>query len=91
MNDDLNWLEGYVERLGWYKLADYDPYPKQRQFHAGGSSYRERLFMAGNQTGKTYSGGMEMAYHLTGLYLVGGKGDVFSPLWWRGPAPSLPK
>lgn len=29
---------------------------------------------AGNQLGKTHSGGMEMAYHLTGLY----------PDWWEG-------
>lgn len=30
--------------------------------------------MAGNQLGKTYCGGAEVAYHLTGLY----------PDWWQG-------
>ena len=56
------------------KLADYTPYPKQRAFHDAGSQYRERLFRAGNQTGKTTSGGAEMALHLTGRY----------PDWWTG-------
>ena len=36
--------------------------------------HRERLFMAGNQLGKTLAGGMEIAMHLTGLY----------PEWWEG-------
>lgn len=35
---------------------------------------RERLLRAGNQNGKTYCVGAEMAYHLTGLY----------PAWWEG-------
>ena len=55
-------------------LAHYAPYPKQREFHAAGATKRERLFMAGNQLGKTYSGAAESAYHLTGLY----------PDWWDG-------
>lgn len=37
-------------------------------FHALGTQYRERLLRAGNQNGKTYCLGAEMAYHLTGLY-----------------------
>jgi phage terminase large subunit-like protein len=36
--------------------------------------HRERLFMAGNQLGKTLAGAMEWAMHLTGLY----------PDWWEG-------
>ena len=35
---------------------------------------RERLFMAGNQLGKTLAGGSEWAFHLTGRY----------PDWWVG-------
>src|SRR5258708_1610023 len=35
------------------RLAAYRPYPKQQQFHAAGATFRERLFMAGNQLGKT--------------------------------------
>jgi phage terminase large subunit-like protein len=56
------------------QLACYAPYPKQRDFHNAGLKYRERLFMAGNQLGKTFSGAAETAIHLTGRY----------PDWWRG-------
>ncbi len=61
-------------RLRRNKLASYEPYPKQREFHAMGRRYRERLFMAGNQLGKTFSGAAETAIHLTGRY----------PDWWEG-------
>lgn len=56
------------------RLRDYRPYEKQREFHAAGARYRERLFMAGNQLGKTWAGGFECAMHLTGRY----------PDWWAG-------
>ena len=56
------------------RLARYAPYQKQRDFHAAGAEFRERLFMAGNQLGKTVAGGAEAAYHATGLY----------PDWWAG-------
>lgn len=56
------------------KLANYKPYLKQVDFHAAGAKHRERLLMAGNQTGKTLAGGMETAMHATGRY----------PDWWRG-------
>lgn len=56
------------------KLRDYRPYTKQRDFHAAGATYSERLFMAGNQLGKTIAGGAEWAMHLTGRY----------PDWWEG-------
>ncbi len=56
------------------KLSRYQPYTKQREFHERGREARERLLMAGNQLGKTYSGAAEMAYHLTGNY----------PDWWMG-------
>jgi Terminase large subunit, T4likevirus-type, N-terminal len=56
------------------KLASYKPYLKQVEFHAAGAKHRERLLMAGNQTGKTLAGGMETAMHATGRY----------PDWWRG-------
>ena len=55
-------------------IERYEPYPKQAEFHAAGSHARERLLMAGNQLGKTYSGGAELAYHMTGEY----------PDWWEG-------
>jgi hypothetical protein len=42
------------------RLKDYRPYPKQREFHAAGKFAHERLFMAGNQLGKTLAGGRRM-------------------------------
>jgi phage terminase large subunit-like protein len=56
------------------RLAYYQPYAKQREFHAAGAHARERLLMAGNQLGKTLAGGMETAMHMTGRY----------PDWWKG-------
>ena len=56
------------------RLGAYRPYAKQREFHDAGAEHRERLFMAGNQLGKTVAGSFEMAMHLTGRY----------PDWWRG-------
>ncbi|NRP73981.1 hypothetical protein ILFOPFJJ_04902 [Ensifer psoraleae] len=55
-------------------LAGYRPYARQREFHAAGATFRERLFMAGNQLGKTLAGAAEAAMHLTGRY----------PNWWVG-------
>jgi len=56
------------------KLKNYKPYERQREFHAASGQYRERLFMAGNQLGKTWSSAYEIAYHVTGMY----------PDWWEG-------
>ncbi len=56
------------------RLSYYRPYAKQTEFHAAGARFRERLFMAGNQLGKTLAGAAEAAMHLTGDY----------PHWWAG-------
>ena len=56
------------------RLRAYVPYTKQKEFHAAGRTHHERLFMAGNQLGKTLAGAAEMAIHLTGRY----------PDWWEG-------
>ena len=56
------------------KLAAYAPYAKQMEFHEAGAMFRERLFMAGNQLGKTWAGAFEVAMHATGIY----------PSWWKG-------
>lgn len=56
------------------RLKHYEPYAKQAAFHAAGRIHHERLFMAGNQLGKTWAGGFETAMHLTGRY----------PDWWEG-------
>lgn len=63
-----------VARRSHNRLKDYAPYPKQIEFHEAGASFRERLFMAGNQLGKTWAGAYEVAMHLTGIY----------PDWWKG-------
>lgn len=67
-------LEEKARRKSENKLRDYRPYAKQAEFHANGAMYRERLLMAGNQLGKTWSAGFETAMHLTGRY----------PDWWKG-------
>lgn len=63
-----------LKRLESNELSRYRPYEKQRLFHEAGASHRERLFMAGNQLGKTLAGASEWAMHLTGGY----------PDWWQG-------
>lgn len=69
-------LQEKQRRLNENKLKAYGPYPKQMDFHAAGGDpdVRERLLMAGNQLGKTWSAGFETAMHLTGRY----------PDWWEG-------
>lgn len=67
-------LEERDRRIRTNKLATYKPYPKQLEFHAAGIDHRERCLMAGNQLGKTWSAGFELAMHLTGRY----------PDWWPG-------
>lgn len=56
------------------RLRHYQPYEKQKEFHRAGATIRERLFLAGNQLGKTLAGAAEVAMHLTGDY----------PDWWDG-------
>jgi phage terminase large subunit-like protein len=72
--EKLRLAEELERRKRENRLASYRPYPKQKAFHAAGAEFRERLFMAGNQLGKTFSGGCEAAIHSTGLY----------PDWWEG-------
>ncbi len=61
-------------RLAETKIERYRPYRKQIKFHDSGLKHRERLFRAGNQLGKTLSGGAEATFHATGNY----------PTWWQG-------
>ena len=55
-------------------------YSKHISFFNDGSTYRQRAFLAGNRTGKTYSGAYEMTCHLTGIY----------PDWWTGKRFDVP-
>jgi len=54
------------------RLERYAPYDYQKKFH--NSKATQRLLMAGNRVGKSFSGAMEIAYHATGKY----------PAWWEG-------
>jgi len=49
-------------------------YPKHISFFNAGYQYKQRLFMAANRVGKTFSAGYELVCHLTGRY----------PKWWTG-------
>lgn len=69
-----------AKRAARNSLKLYKPYRKQIEFHAAGKTHSERLFMAGNQLGKTIAGGAEWAMHLCGRY----------PDWWRGATFSKP-
>lgn len=76
--EDLEAMEAQaaelVRDIQTNQLSTYRPYPKQMEFHAAGATFRERLLQAANQVGKTWSAGMEVAFHATGLY----------PEWWTG-------
>lgn len=79
-------LAAYEKSKARNRLARYKPYPKQAEFHEAGVSFRERLFMAGNQLGKSFSGSYEIAIHVTGRYPDWWKGKRFKspPLVWTG-------
>ena len=63
-----------AKKLSMDSLSRYKPYPKQIEFHNASKEHRERLFLAGNQLGKTLAGSYEAAFHLTGRY----------PPWYEG-------
>ena len=80
----LKLKEEYDESKSKYQMLSYKPYPYQREFHravsdAGGLA-RQRCLMAANKVGKTFSGAMELSFHLTGWY----------PDWWEGKKFSKP-
>ena len=63
--------EADIMNEAWYAhrtFVYYEPHAKQKQFHDLGKTARERLFLAGNRTGKTYGGAIEVCMHLTGVY-----------------------
>ena len=56
-------------------------YKKHLEYFEAGDKYSERAIMAANRVGKTEGiGGIEVAYHLTGLY----------PKWWKGKVYTKP-
>lgn len=73
-------LEAAANRKTFRKLDFWTPYPKQKEFIRLGATTRERLLMAGNQNGKSDTGGYETAKHLTGRY-----GDSWVGRRWDHP------
>lgn len=73
-------LAAYANYERTHRLEQYRPYPWQIGFHNAegymtpGKPAAQRAAMCANQVGKTTAGGMEVAYHATGLY----------PEWWKG-------
>lgn len=67
-------MEEKERRKATNRLREFDPYEWQRKYFAAGSVSRQRMLMAANRVGKTYSAAYEFAVHATGLY----------PSWWEG-------
>lgn len=84
--EEIRIREELIRRTEENRLNYYKPYEKQLEFHRLGASINERLFMAGNQLGKTVAGGAEWAMHATGRYPDNWEGAVFNkaPLLWAG-------
>ncbi len=86
----LNLLDAREQELKYNKLKYRFPetgpyrkelYPKHIEFMYAGKHFMQRLLAGANRTGKTETGGTEMAYHLTGLYPDDWEGRVFlSPI-----------
>lgn len=67
-------LEEKLRRKKSARVIYFKPYEWQSDLYAAGSKYKQRLLMAANRVGKTYSAAVEVSYHLTGDY----------PDWWQG-------
>ena len=64
----------FEERAKAGDWVEWSNKPWQLDFHNAGKKNQERLLLAANRPGKTYSAANEVAFHLTGLY----------PGWWDG-------
>ena len=72
-------LQFAKDQKTFHKLRFFRPYMKQQEFMNAGAHFRERLLIAANQVGKSYSGAAETAMHLTGEYPV----DWIGRQWTR--------
>ena len=66
-----NRIDGYYPDAGPFRR---ELYAKHMEFFRLGAQHKERLFMAGNRTGKSVAGAYEITCHLRGVY----------PAWWEG-------
>ena len=63
------WLAEEVAELEYpitHPLQTYDPHEKQQAFHC--ATQKVRAIFGGNQSGKTFAGAREAAFHFTGDY-----------------------
>lgn len=67
-------LTAIKRRVKERKLYSFKPYDYQKDFFAAGEQFNERMLMAANRVGKSYSAAYEVACHATGIY----------PDWWEG-------
>ena len=70
----------------YHRWLFFEPYPKQQEFMDLGARFKERMLSAGNQTGKSDTGGYETSRHLTGVYPPNWKGLRFDQN--SGPCPA---
>lgn len=70
-------ITAILEHLKYNSFYSYKPYTWQKEFHDAGASHQERMLMAANRVGKTYTAAEETAMHLTGIYPADWKGKRF--------------
>lgn len=71
--DLVRLVDRFEREVKTVKIHAYNPYPWQKQFHSAGRDNPERMLMAANRVGKTFSAAAEVTYHLTGIIPNGGK------------------
>lgn len=67
-------MQEQARRFRRRRMANFKPYPWQQRVFKSGAKNKQRLLMAANRVGKTYSAAIEVAFHVTGRY----------PVWWEG-------
>lgn len=67
-------MQEQARRFRRRRMANFKPYPWQQKVFTSGAKNKQRLLMAANRVGKTYSAAIEVAFHVTGRY----------PDWWEG-------
>ncbi len=73
-----NHIEFVMPESGKYSR---EKYYKAMEFFKAGASYQCRMLAGANGVGKSFTGGLEFVYHITGRY----------PKWWVGKKLKAPK
>lgn len=66
--EEITILEELDRRAATNRLADFLPYDWQNKFYKAAHQNKQRMMMAANRVGKTYSEAFEFAFHATGQY-----------------------